>query len=1038
MSSLTDVQLRAVRHTGSPLLVVGPAGSGKTTTLRARFAARVLGGQAPESLLVLSRTAAAVDAMCAGLELELGGGFSELACETPLSLAERLLREEWREAGVDPFFVLASPADRVAMLLERIDELTLRQHDIGGRPVVLMGGLIERIDRLGEEVVSARAYLRWAEALPTDQERDRERARREQEFARLYLDHDRMLAEHSLLDAGGALTRAVALLREHPASRARAHERWRELLVDDYQDLGLGALRLVHALTAPRAALLAAGDEDASVRRLRGAGRVNLERFEGEVLRLDRSERCPRRVVDAAEAVLPAPGEGRRPRVRAAPGGEVVFWRCANERSQAQAVAADLERLIGRDRAAPEAVCVLVREIGRESRAVTAALEERAIPYRVLGASAFFDRAEVRDVLAWLRLLADPTDAGAVVRALARPPVELRSLDLARVIQIARRRKLDMVSALAAATESPQLPPEARDRILGFLTLHRAATGALDTQRPEVFVHRLIERLGLRRQQLFAAHADVVERLVNLAKLGDLAAGFARRVPGSTPREFARYLAAVAESGLGEEEAAAERAPRAVTVMPMAEAQGLEFDHVYVLGLRASAMPGARRSALEPIPDALLAQELPPDSREAHEATMRRLLALAITRARRRVVLAYASASERGALQPPSPFVEAARATLGADWSELQEELFGPAENLQSTLRLLREEVLASVARIGGRLGELRLDTDLDVSHGVVRYLELLKLAALVQRPEGETVEQALSDLNARLLASVTPLQAELLRTSTLDEVVLAASADERRRAQAIAARDEPSLEPFLPRRGEGLVLSASDIETYRSCPLKYKFARVFRIPSEPTLSQRFGILVHQVLERYHGGAGGTLSELMGLLDSGWRKAGLGDSEQERQLHEKARVALGQYHARLEHEPAEPVWFERPFAFRIGAHHLRGRVDRVDRLPDAGYELIDYKTGRPRTVAQLADDVQLSLYAVAAREAWDLDAPRQSYYYVLDDEKVAVPREPDIEWLRDTVQEVAEGILSQGFEPTPSYAACALCDYRIVCPAAEK
>ena len=102
---------------------------------------------------------------------------------------------------------------------------------------------------------------------------------------------------------------------------------------------------------------------------------------------------------------------------------------------------------------------MLVRSVRDEGQAVAVALEERAVPYRLAGAAAFFQRAEVRDVLAWLRLLVDPGDAGAVVRALARPPIELRSIDLARCVQIARRRKLDMVAALVAATESPQLRP---------------------------------------------------------------------------------------------------------------------------------------------------------------------------------------------------------------------------------------------------------------------------------------------------------------------------------------------------------------------------------------------------------------------------------------------------------------------------------------------------------------------------------------------------------------------------------------------------
>ena len=156
---------------------------------------------------------------------------------------------------------------------------------------------------------------------------------------------------------------------------------------------------------------------------------------------------------------------------------------------------------------------------------------------------------------------------------------------------------------------------------------------------------------------------------------------------------------------------------------------------------------------------------------------------------------------------------------------------------------------------------------------------------------------------------------------------------------------------------------------------------------------------------------------------------------------EKARAALTRYHARLGEQDSQPAWFERAFAFRIGPHHLRGRVDRVDRLAagsEVEYELIDYKTSRPKTAEQLADDVQLSLYALAARADWQLESSRQAYYYVLDDLKVPVPRdERDAEAVSDIVLEVGEGILAQAFEPTPSRAACSICDYRIVCPAAE-
>jgi DNA helicase-2/ATP-dependent DNA helicase PcrA len=537
----------------------------------------------------------------------------------------------------------------------------------------------------------------------------------------------------------------------------------------------------------------------------------------------------------------------------------------------------------------------------------------------------FLKRAEVRDALAWMRLLIDPTDAAAVVRALARPPIELRQVDLARVIQLARRRKLDLVLGLTAAIESPQVPPEARERIQRFIELHRSAAAELDTVEPDVFLARLVDRLGMRSRSLLAPE-EATEQRASLERLRALAVDFVAANPRSSTRDLARHLA---------------------TVVPEGHAEGR------------------------------------PDSEE----------------------------------QTPAE------------------------DRLETTLRLLREEVLDSIARIGGRLGELRLDTDLDISHGVVRYLELLKLSALLQRPEGQDLEEALADVNTRLLGATTPLQREIFQTSTLDETLLDVDGDERARAQALVPREEHSLGPFLPRKGTGLALSASDIQTYRSCPLRYKFARVLRIPTEQTVHQRFGIVVHQVLERYHSEDSQTLAQMLELLEVVWRRSALGESPSELELKGKARTALTQYHARLSEQCSEPVWFERAFAFRLGPHHLRGRVDRVDRLTDgseAEYELIDYKTGRPKTVEQLSDDIQLSLYALAAREAWQLESSQQAYYYVLDDLKVPVARdERDAAAVTEIVLEVGEGILGQAFEPTPSPAACSICDYRIVCPAAE-
>jgi DNA helicase-2/ATP-dependent DNA helicase PcrA len=410
-----------------------------------------------------------------------------------------------------------------------------------------------------------------------------------------------------------------------------------------------------------------------------------------------------------------------------------------------------------------------------------------------------------------------------------------------------------------------------------------------------------------------------------------------------------------------------------------------------------------------------------------------------MTRARKSLVLAWAERGDSGGAARPSRLYEDARLRLGAEEELFEEELFGPGEGLHSSFRMMRDELLDTVAQVGGRLGEMRLDTYLDVSQGVARYLELVKIAALIERAKsGQPVAEALPEVNELLLQSATPEQRDAFAGSALDDYLRDAEASEAGGVRRPGGTAEPSLESFIPRRGEGLMLSASDLETYRLCPLKYKFARVFRIPQEPSINQRFGILMHQVLERFHSQGGGSLDDLMELFDAGWRRSGFGDSNDELQFRERAVAALRRYWELELERDSEPVSFERSFAFKLGPHLLRGRVDRVDKLPDGRHELIDYKTGKPKTPLELREDVQLSLYQMGAREAWGLETSAQSYYYVLDGEKVPVEHsEEELERVRQAVVDIAGGIARQEFEPTPSYEICSFCDYRIICPAAE-
>ena len=671
---------------------------------------------------------------------------------------------------------------------------------------------------------------------------ERERAEREIEFAELYARHDRILREAGSLDAGDLVLELGRLLRE-PRRRRRASSPSASATCSPTSSRtpALAHRALLEAL-ASHGNLVCACDPRQATRRFRGAGDRAAAR--GAFRRRGRLE--------------PAALARDRPRAAIAggepPAGSTArFWRCATERAQAQAAAREIEHLLAAGEVRPERICVIAGSGWREGRLVAAALEERSVPFRYAGDAAFFQRPEVRDVLAWLRMLADPTDSAAVVRALTRPPVELRSVDLARCTTIARRRKLDMISALEAALESPQLPPEARDRIQAFLRLHRAASAALEEMRADVFVRRLIERIGLRRHRLFAASPETAERLVNLSRLAELAADWSRREPRGSVRDFVRHLTAVAEAGeLGGDDCDPP-SRRACSSPSPSRSRGSSSTTSTCSACAAARSP--RRDWEDGwIPAELLAERAARARRRA-DRRARACARLPGDDPRRgwRSCSRGRSAAERGPARAVARSTRPLARRSAAEEEFHEEELFGPPRASTpptgcSATRCSRRR--GGRARRSRRCASTPPRTSTPRSRATSSWSSSRRWSSARARsrpPEALDGDQRAAR-PGRLARAAGALEA-----SALDEYVLGEERERggppragRRPARALAGAVHPAPQATAS------ALSASDIDLYRTCPLKYKFARVFAIPQEPTINQRFGILIHQVLERFH------------------------------------------------------------------------------------------------------------------------------------------------------------------------------------------
>ena len=696
---------------------------------------------------------------------------------SPVELAALILSTAG--PGVDPLEPVLGPGERFAMLLERIDELSIERHDFGGSANALLAGFIRRIDRLKAHLIGAEDYARWAARL-VDAGGPVSDGEVEREFAEVYRVHERMLAEAGARDAGDLIRDALRVVRERPALARR----FEHVLVDDAHELDLASATLTRAVAGSR--LTAAADP------ARTSGGVRQEAF-GEVITLEQSLRLPRRVHRAASAAVSCACEPT------AAEGEVEFWRCANERAQAQSAAADIERLIVGEGVPPGQIAVLVPAISREGQAVAVALEERAVPHRLVGEAAFFSAPRSATCSRGCGCWPTPPTrrgrpcAGASADRAAlgrhRPLHADRAPAQARHGRRARGRDRVAAGAARGARADPRLPQavpigDVDDRHDSARPVRAPADRPARAAPPAA-----VRRPG--RRGAAPAGARAVRRARRRLR-PPRAAGDAARVRALHRR--GRRLRPARARG------ARLLRPQVVQVVALDGAGALEAEHVYVLGLHA----GLSAPAPEPIPLAPAARRRMrtasgPGGRAAgcdgagsRAPVVRQALYVAVTRARRRVVLAYPSASDRSAALAPAPVVDAMRRAVGGAWEDREEELFGPAETLHSTYRLLRDEVLEGTMRAGGRLGELRLDTDLDVSHAVVRYLELLKLAALIARPEGQSLAEALRDVNARILQAVTAEQREISprrRSTTICSTPSATPAGGRRRSPRATSR---------------------------------------------------------------------------------------------------------------------------------------------------------------------------------------------------------------------------------------------------------
>jgi len=576
---LNPEQAEAVRHVEGPLLVLAGAGSGKTRMLTHRVAHLIASGAAwPHEILAVTFTNKAAREMRERVERLLGGGTRGVWVSTFHSTCVRILRREISQLGYESSFAIYDSDDSLALAKRVLKALDVDEKTWPPRSV---RAAIDRLKNRG--------------MLPADLAQ--ESSLHGRRLREIYQRYQMELRRANALDFGDLLLLCTRLFENHPGVLAEYQRRWRFVLVDEYQDTNPIQYRWLRLLTAAHRNLCVVGDEDQSIYRFREADIRNILDFEKDfpgahVVRLEQNYRSTQPILSAASAVVANNVERKGKRLFTQRGGgeRVRFYEAADERGEAAFVVGDLLRL--RETGESLANAAIFYRTHAQSRPLEEELLKYNLPYVVVGGTRFYDRAEVKDALAYLRALRNPADTESLLRIVNTPARGIGRTSVERVLLAAEEAQTTFWDALVRGLGA--LSPATQKRVGEFVALMRELARSLEGESLAQPLAQLLERTGYLRALEAENTVEAEARLENLKELLSAVEEFERQNRESEagddgPRTLVDLF--LEQVTLLSEADGLENTGARIPLMTVHVAKGLEFKHVFVVGLEEGIFP---------------------------------------------------------------------------------------------------------------------------------------------------------------------------------------------------------------------------------------------------------------------------------------------------------------------------------------------------------------------------------------------------------------------------------------------------------------
>ena len=1010
----SEEQQAILDHPLEPLRVEAGAGTGKTTTLAHRVVALMDShGLRADQILGVTFTNKAAQELADGIRNARTGDVradEEVDVYTYHGFAAQLLSAHGALVGVERHNRIVTPTFSRQLLLDSVRDAVFERSDITHRPTIT-SSLLKLTNDLSDNLCTPADVL----ALPANTETDHQR----EELAGALEHYESTKRSLGVVDYGDLIRLAVKLATEHPHVAELVRTQYSCVLLDEYQDTNPAQRELFQLLFGNGVAVTAVGDPDQTIYEWRGATPANFASFpehfrqsSGEpasTLPLSINRRSGQPILDLANRVRREiqamdPGIDLTAEDPATPGTVNVAW-YPTARAEAEEIAARLHAL--HDGGVSWSKMAILFRKNKDITLVRDALDEHEVPLQVANLGGLLHIPEIVEIQAWLRIVANPEDAPALARLLLGSRYRLGFSDIAPLAQWARSRSkrseddaLDhtLLEALDHLDDI-DLAPQARRRLGRFQTLHRELLSLAQGASLAEMTRQILSKTGAWQEIDAMPHPSGLSARLNVHRFLDLAEEWSPLEGRPSLEAFLSYLELMAGDPVEELDTARIGAGDAVTLMTIHRAKGLEWDAVFVPAIYHGNFPSFGR-VLDPStrPHAIPAElRLDPEAREhldpnrddkhreswlrtRHSDQEWRLVYVAATRAKHHLFLSgaywYGTPTPNKKPAKPGRLLDIAREQPGAvidAWTETHPER-------PTTLRFPPAEPGPDVA-FGTTWDDALRRTLADPSWTRARATEL---------DVADLYDSAVEEFEQTLFSLPTPTDAE-------------------------------AAEPDIGVSVTGLV-------TYADCPKRYYWSEVDRLPRRPSAAARRGVELHRRIELHNRGMV-PFEELSDALYDQAPSEGAASSSQGWAAFETSRYAT-----------VIPNLVEVAFELRLAEGDqiswIRGRIDAVYPDSDAGWEIVDFKSGRRSQRASA--EVQLQAYAVAAAESGLGSNPpdRLAVSFVYLGEGLDVVRqEVNDEWMKaaeERISELVAGIRSEAYEPSPS-PSCTNCDFLRFC-----